>query len=47
MNTEPITGTFHDAATGETIVRELTAEEIEQLPQPTPPEGTDETPSAD
>ena len=28
MNTEPITGTFHDAATGETIVRELTTEEL-------------------
>ena len=27
MNTEPITGTFHNAKTGETIVRELTAEE--------------------
>jgi hypothetical protein len=31
-NTEPIIGTFHDALTGETIVRELTAEEISQLP---------------
>jgi hypothetical protein len=30
MNTEPITGTFHDALTGETIVRELTAEELVQ-----------------
>jgi hypothetical protein len=28
MNTEPITGTFHDAATGETVVRELTTEEL-------------------
>jgi hypothetical protein len=28
MNTEPITGTFHDAATGETVVRELTKEEL-------------------
>lgn len=28
MSTEPITGTFHDAATGETVVRELTAEEV-------------------
>jgi hypothetical protein len=26
---EPILGTFHDALTGETITRELTAEEIE------------------
>ena len=34
MNTEPIIGTFHDAATGETVVRELTAEEIELLPEP-------------
>jgi hypothetical protein len=45
--TNPIIGTFHDALTGETIVRELTAEEIAQLPEPTPLEGTDETPSAD
>lgn len=29
---DPITGTFHDAVTGETIVRELTAEEIADLP---------------
>jgi hypothetical protein len=28
MNTEPITGTFHDAATGQTVVRELTTEEL-------------------
>jgi hypothetical protein len=28
---EPLTGTFHDAQTGETIVRELTTEEIEAL----------------
>ena len=28
MNTEPITGTFYDAATGETVVRELTTEEL-------------------
>lgn len=28
---EPLTGTFHDAQTGETIVRELTAEEISEL----------------
>jgi hypothetical protein len=27
-------GTFHDAITGETIVRELTAEEIAALPEP-------------
>jgi hypothetical protein len=30
---EPIIGTFHDAITGETITRELNAEEIAQLPQ--------------
>jgi hypothetical protein len=29
-----ITGTFHDALTGETIERELTDEEIAALPQP-------------
>jgi hypothetical protein len=29
---EKIYGTFHDAETGETIVRELTPNEIEQLP---------------
>jgi len=42
-----IIGTFHDALTGETIVRELTAEEIAAMPEPTPLEGTDETPSTD
>ena len=31
---DPIIGTFHDAVTGETIERELTAEEIAALPQP-------------
>jgi hypothetical protein len=30
---EPLKGTFHNAQTGETIVRELTAEEIADLPQ--------------
>jgi hypothetical protein len=30
-NTEPLFGTFHDAETGETIVRELTPEEIDVL----------------
>ena len=34
-NTEPVIGTFHDAITGETIVRELTADEIALLPKPT------------
>jgi hypothetical protein len=28
-------GTFHDATTGETITRELTPEEIAELPAPT------------
>lgn len=37
-NTEPLLGTFHDAVTGETITRELTADEIALLPQ-----ATDET----
>lgn len=36
---EPITGTFHDARTGETVTRELTAEEIAALPEPTEPLG--------
>lgn len=35
---DPIIGTFHDAATGETIERELTAEEIAALPQPEAPD---------
>jgi hypothetical protein len=39
-NTEPKLGTFHDAITGEIITRELSAEEIAELPQ-----ATDETPS--
>ena len=30
---EPLQGTFHDAETGVTIVRELTAEEIAALPK--------------
>lgn len=30
---DPIYGTFHDAATGETITRELTPEEIAALPE--------------
>jgi hypothetical protein len=29
---EPLIGTFHDALTGETMVRELTDEEIAALP---------------
>ena len=38
---DPILGTFHDAVTGETITRELTAEEIAALPEPTEPLGDD------
>ena len=34
---EPLYGTFHDAITGETITRELTAEEVAALPEPTEP----------
>ena len=34
---EPLLGTFHDAITGETITRELTAEEVDALPEPTEP----------
>ena len=32
---------IHDAATGETIERELTAEEIAALPQPEAPDDAD------
>lgn len=35
--TETILQTFFDALTGETIIRELTAEEIAALPEPTEP----------
>jgi hypothetical protein len=42
---EPLTGTFHDAATGETIVRELTAEEIAQLPEVVPYDLATESPA--
>ena len=35
--TEPLYGSFHDAETGETITRELTAEEIAALPEPSEP----------
>jgi hypothetical protein len=34
-NTEKKYGSFHDVATGETITRELTAQEIALLPKPT------------
>ncbi len=39
---EPLYGTFHDAITGETITRELTAEEVAALPEPTEPLGEPE-----
>ena len=35
---EPLYGTFHNAETGETIVRELNPEEIAELPQEEQPE---------
>lgn len=31
---QTLIGTFHDAITGETVVRELTADEIAALPEP-------------
>jgi hypothetical protein len=31
---EPLLGSFHDAVTGETVTRELTADEIALLPEP-------------
>ena len=34
-NTESLLGKFHDAITGETVTRELTADEIAALPEPT------------
>ena len=37
MIMEPLYGTFHDAETGETVTRELTAEEIAALPEPGEP----------
>ena len=37
---ENLQGTFHDAITGETVTRDLTADEIAALPTP-----TDETPT--
>lgn len=39
---EKITGVFHDALTGETIVRELTAEELAAIPQISAVEQNDE-----
>jgi hypothetical protein len=38
---EPFIGTFHDALTGETITRELTADEIAALPESQPKEKDD------
>lgn len=38
-NNEPLFGCFYDHATGETITRELTPEEIAALPEPAPPLG--------
>jgi hypothetical protein len=44
MSNEPMLGTFVDASTGETVVRELTAEEyanylaVAELEAPTTPE---------
>ena len=38
---DPILGAFHDALTGETITRELTAEEIAALSEPVEPLGDD------
>ena len=34
-NLQSLIGTFHDAITGETVTRELTADEIAKLPEPT------------
>ena len=34
MSNKPLTGLFYDAATGESIERELTDEEIAALPEP-------------
>jgi hypothetical protein len=39
---QQILGTFHDATTGETVTRELTADEIAALPKP-----SDEYPPTD
>lgn len=36
MSDKVILGSFHDAITGETITRELTPEEIADLPELTP-----------
>ena len=41
---EPLIGTFHDALTGETVVRELTADEIAEF-YPNGLGTTDEAPS--
>lgn len=36
MSNDPIIGVFHDCATGETIERELTQEEIDAIPNDLP-----------
>jgi hypothetical protein len=41
-NIEPKYGTFHDALTGKTITRELTAEEVAELPEPVEPLGNNQ-----
>jgi hypothetical protein len=46
MNNEALIGTFYNGLTGETVVRELTAEEIATIPEPKEIP-TDETPSPD
>ena len=42
MSNEPLQGTFHDAITGETVVRDLTPDEIKAIEQ-----AHDEAPASD
>jgi hypothetical protein len=42
---EPLIGTFHDVATGEIVVRELTPEEVQEFYPNGLPEVTYETPA--
>ena len=42
---EPLIGTFHDVATGELVVRELTPEEVQEFYPNGLPEVTYETPA--
>ena len=44
---QPLLGTFHNVTTGQTVVRELTAEEIAEFYPNGLPQATDETPSTD